>query len=609
MQKDSAMYRKSPYIREIEYSSSAVQQLDSQVRESSERNPRRAKEHQVLFRYPTVYVVHDQTNRDDESPEFHVYVGETSSIKARTQQHLNADIRDRTDWKEFSESAHARMFVIGHEHFNKSLTLDIENRLMNYLVGVKAVKRLNNRRTNQQLDYYTQEEFDEIFTRVWRGLRRKNKKLFPTERLIRDSALFKASPFHKLSEEQLTAKTQILNAIRTALESEDTGQLILVTGDAGAGKTVLLSSLFFELFQGEDNSTDPMAYQDLDAYMLVNHEEQVVVYENIATRLGVLDKEKTRVSRPTRFINNPRFEREEPELADVVLIDEAHLLWTQGKQSYRGKNQLKDLLERARVVVAVFDKNQILAANQYWEEQEFLALTESASQTVHLTNQMRMDADPKTIHWVRSLIDDGIISPLPSDAKGYDIQIFESPSAMQEAIRRKTTESTDQGLSRVLATFDWAYSSASKPENGTWNVEIGDFSLPWNRETPLTAAEKRKLRGMSWAEQPHTIDEAGSTFTIQGFDLNYAGVILGPSVKWRDGRVIVDPSASKNRGATNKRTLSDGSKKLVAEDLLKNEINVLLTRGVHGLYIYAVDPPLRRKLREAQENRSIPSSS
>ena len=47
-------------------------------------------------------------------------------------------------------------------------------------------------------------------------------------------------------------------------------------------------------------------------------------------------------------------------------------------------------------------------------------------------------------------------------------------------------------------------------------------------------AEKRALKGLAWAEQPQTINEVGSTFTIQGFDLNYAGVILGPSVKYRN---------------------------------------------------------------------------
>lgn len=104
---------------------------------------------------------------------------------------------------------------------------------------------------------------------------------------------------------------------------------------------------------------------------------------------------------------------------------------------------------------------------------------------------------------------------------------------------------------------------------------------------------------MAWAEQPQTIDEVGSTFTIQGFDLNYAGVILGPSVKYRDGKIVFDPSESCNDKAVRNRTLSDGTKQKFGEELLKHEVRVLMTRGVNGMYIYACDPELQNALLEA----------
>ena len=107
---------------------------------------------------------------------------------------------------------------------------------------------------------------------------------------------------------------------------------------------------------------------------------------------------------------------------------------------------------------------------------------------------------------------------------------------------------------------------------------------------------------MSWAEQEHTIYEVGSTYTIQGFDLNYVGVILGPSVKYRDGKIVFDPSCSKNKKAVQNRTLSDGTKQNFAQTLLRNEINVLLTRGVNGLYIYAQDEELREALKHAKRH-------
>ena len=93
----------------------------------------------------------------------------------------------------------------------------------------------------------------------------------------------------------------------------------------------------------------------------------------------------------------------------------------------------------------------------------------------------------------------------------------------------------------------------------------------------------------------------GSTFTIQGFDLNYAGVILGPSVKYRNGEIIFDPTASYNAKAIRNRTLSDGSKQQFGEMLIQHEVRVLMTRGVEGLYIYACDKELRDALLNAME--------
>ena len=106
---------------------------------------------------------------------------------------------------------------------------------------------------------------------------------------------------------------------------------------------------------------------------------------------------------------------------------------------------------------------------------------------------------------------------------------------------------------------------------------------------------------MPWVEQDQSIDEIGSTYTIQGLDLNFAGVIIGPSVKYRDGEIVFDEKCSANKKATRRRTLEDGSKKHFSQMLLKNELNVLLTRGVNGLYIYAVDEQLREALKKASK--------
>lgn len=115
-----------------------------------------------LLRYPTVYIINDKKQENN----FEVYVGETADIRNRTRQHLNADTKVKTFWEDFSESKNSSMYVIGHELFNKSLTLDIENRLMQYLLSVDNISRVHNSRTNQQNEYYTSEKLDEIFSDI-----------------------------------------------------------------------------------------------------------------------------------------------------------------------------------------------------------------------------------------------------------------------------------------------------------------------------------------------------------------------------------------------------------------------------------------------------------
>ena len=77
------------------------------------------------------------------------------------------------------------------------------------------------------------------------------------------------------------------------------------------------------------------------------------------------------------------------------------------------------------------------------------------------------------------------------------------------------------------------------------------------------------------------------------------GVISGPSVKYRNGKIIFDPAESCNKKAVQNRTLSDGSRQKFGEVLIRHEVRILMTRGVEGMFIYACDPELREALVQA----------
>lgn len=570
-----------PMIKEYPYNNQGLKELE----EGESR-----EESKIISRYPTVYVVNDKKKKKIYS----VYVGETNNIAKRTAQHLHDDPKSREDWRELSESKTAKMYkmyVIGHQHFNKSMTLDIENQLMLYLSSVENVKALYNRRSNDQDEYYPVNEVQDIFTQIWTQLHQKNSELFPAMDVLKDLAIFKASPFHKLTHEQLGAKNLIMERVNSSLDNDEEGQLIMVTGEAGAGKTVLLSNLFYDLV-GYKKYGHP-----LNVHIMVNHDEQVKVYREISKKLGI---DVNLVGKPTSFINKG-------EKADVILVDEAHLLWTQGKQSYQGTNQLEDLRKLGKVVVIIFDQHQVLRSQQIVEAAQLQRMVGEALKSdnlIELKNQLRIDANESTIQWVRDLVDHQKVGKLQPDSK-YEIKVFDSPKDLENAIQIKNRSDLDShyanGISRLVATFDWTFSTESKPSDGslTWDVKIGDWRMPWNNQLKTKQKRSVSYRNLSWAERSETINEVGSTYTIQGFDLNYVGVIIGPSVKYRDGMIVFDPKAHANKDANQKRTLQSGEKRSFAEKLIRNELNVLLTRGVHGLYIYAVDPELREALKKA----------
>lgn len=613
-----------------------------------------------LLEYPTVYVVYCDDGR--HVPSFEAYVGETNDIVQRTLQHVRVDPRSREDWRALRVRMDAnpdsvRQFVIGHPHFNKSITLDFENRMMHYLLGAKSVKKLNNRRQNPQGQYFPRSELGPIFSLAWGMLHQRMPKLFPPEQVVKDTALFKASPFHELSDEQLKAEKQILDALDAVvdedLETGALGKLIIVEGAAGTGKTVLISHLFNELAApAQDASLDDAANHEPSAYLLVNHDEQKVVYDDIAVKLGLQGSADKVVLKPVTFIN--KFSKKKPSRSgnatisdvdapsgcvDIALIDEAHLLRTQSNQAYQGNNMLLDVMRRSKVTVAVFDPYQILESAQQWDAKTLQALTGEGEESlgtmfsevdlgqgvciqrsaVVLKQQFRIDASDETIQWISDFLDGKAIGQIPYDEK-YRIKVFDSPIELHRAIKEKAGEGEESlGLSRLLATYDWPYSGSSKnvdEPNGRWNVELhcgldgawkmgladgdtrgyvpGDvderrFCLPWNYGI------SPKKNNKAWAERPETIDEVGSTFTIQGFDLNYAGVIIGPSVKLCDGHIVFNGAASCSRGATNRR----GGTLDYSKQNLHNELNVLLKRGVHGLYLFAVDPGLQSALKAA----------
>ena len=82
-------------------------------------------------------------------------------------------------------------------------------------------------------------------------------------------------------------------------------------------------------------------------------------------------------------------------------------------------------------------------------------------------------------------------------------------------------------------------------------------------------------------------------YTAQGFEYDYAGVILGDDLVRRAGRWVSVRSANKDPDFRNQSRVSD----VEFDRLIRNVYKVLLTRGLRGVLILSTDAETQRFLK------------
>jgi len=213
------------------------------------------------------------------------------------------------------------------------------------------------------------------------------------------------------------------------------------------------------------------------------------------------------------------------------------------------------------------------------------SIVETAKQTeswFHLASQMRVMGGNAYLAFVKDLFSEDGSSA--KDFSGYDLRFFESFKDMRSEILRLDAE---HGLSRLLAGFAWEYKTKKNPQ--VFDIELEGIKLRWNQTVT------------DWVSSPTSPQEVGSIHTIQGYDLNYAGVIIGNDIGYDpvQKRVFLRrESYFDKKGKENNPVLGI---EYSDEDILQFVLNiykVLLTRGIRGTFVYVCDRELRNFLRD-----------
>ena len=435
----------------------------------------------------------------------------------------------------------------------------------------------------------------------------------------------------------------------------------MVEGATGTGKSVLTCKTLFDLLFERSSERDVRNSNRtcINAKLLINHIQQKKVYERILKGYGLTDV----VYYPSTFVKNHNVltgkqDHNLHDPVDVVLIDEAHLLWTQNNQDYNSRYDsciLNEIMKRSRVTVIMFDEFQPLRKKQVFPKKYPDNCRKIAGKENHyvLDEQMRINCSDEQLKWINAITGVGphysrtdcVINPIPKDKKAkYVIKVCKTPQELFNLVQKhakakkssldKKSKNKEEilGLSRMIATYDWDYVDGQLPksEDLYYKVDIGDdFVYPRNYQLLLCAksdVEAKKYgfledcineirsrtnnqrlaeNNKSWTEQKHTIYEVGSTYTIQGFDLEYAGVILGPSVRYnkKTKKIWFDKERKTGRTGKGGAEMVGYSSTIdadVGDVLMHNELRVLMTRATKGMFIYAVDKDLQDALLEAQ---------
>jgi DUF2075 family protein len=547
-----------------------------------------AQAEQLGANWPVVYTL----SNDKE-----IYVGESLSAVSRLNQHLST-----------TKQQLSRVQIILNERFNKSVCLDLESQLIRYLAADGKHRVLNANSGIQDANYFDRDRYQKSFNELFELMVEDGLLSKPVPEIV-NSNLFKFSPFKAVSLEQAAALNGIIERIVGDLKTEGDSQLI-VQGDPGTGKTIVAIYLM-KLLRDISRASEDELLEDESIFSEFFTPELSELFSGLKIAL-VVPQQSLRKTLEVVFSQTPGLSKdmvltpfevaESKEDFDLLIIDEAHRLGQRSNQNSamqnkkftelnielfgsddKSKTQLDWIQSKSRHQLLLLDTAQSIRPGDLpLDTTESLVEKAKASDSwFHLASQMRVMGGTDYLTFVKSVFTD--TGSVAKEFNGYDLRFFDSFTDMRSEILRLDSE---HGLSRLLAGYAWEFKTRHDPE--VFDIELEGIEMRWNQTVT------------DWVNSPTSPQEVGSIHTIQGYDLNYAGVIIGNDIGY-------DPISKEiflrrdnyfdKKGKENNPVLGIEYSDDDVLHFVLNIYKVLLTRGIRGTFVYVCDPALREFLR------------
>lgn len=503
-------------------------------------------EERYLSNWPMLYILENGKQ---------AYIGESNHVKTRmSQHHKSAD-------KRIFDKVH---FIFSSK-FNQSVTLDYESKLIQYIVADELFEVRNKNAGMADKEYYNKKEYDKEFYKLWQRLQREKLVKHSIEEL-ENSDLFKFSPYKELNNDQRTAVEEIANSLK-----KEEMQTIVVNGMPGSGKTIV--AIFLLKFLKDSDE-----FKDKKIGFVVPQTSLRKTLRGIFKSIyGLKASDVLSPSDVTK------------QYYDILIVDEAHRLHQYKNISYMGSfkdscqrigltiehDELDWILHQCNCPILFYDEHQVVGPSgidigRFKRKME----TDSAKRLIKyhkLITQMRVNGGNDYIDYINNI--------LAGEFKGkkkisnYEFKLISKFEDFNNLMYKKEKEFK---LVRMAAGYAWDWKS--KRDKTAYDIEIQGIKKQWNHCTE------------DWVHSKGAIDEVGCIHSTQGYDLNYAFIIMGNEIGYDSKKKSIIVRTENYYDQNGKKTAQYEELK----EYIKHIYYVLMTRGIKGTYLYVCDPELKK---------------
>lgn len=370
--------------------------------------------------------------------------------------------------------------------------------------------------------------------------------------------------FYMIDEQKVAFET--IRRLVDMSECENQKYTIIIEGGPGTGKSVIAINLLAH-------------YKDkMVNYITKNAAPRNVFFSKLRRDKYKLNYIKNLFKGSGSYVNSKENE------FDLLIVDEAHRLnQKSGLFSNMGENQIKEIINAAKVSVFFIDEDQVVTTKDFGSVEEIKKQAHLLGSKVfhgdeyNLVSQFRCNGSDGYLSFLDNVLEIRQTANFDGFDMEYDFRVYDNLVEMKNDLK---AINKINNKARLIAGYGYEWISKQNPNNpDIFDIEIGDFKAKWNFNNTQT-----------WAIDEDSFDQVGCIHTSQGLEFDYVGVIIAKDMYYNN-RVMTDFEKRAKSDHSLKGTKTTKNFEL-ADKIIRNTYKTLMSRGQKGCFVYCEDKNL-----------------